>query len=44
MGNYILNKRGNIEEIVKWALWILVLAAGSFGVYYSVKAIAGGVI
>lgn len=38
------NKKGDMGEALKWALWILVFAAGSFAAYRLIKAIAGGVI
>ena len=44
MKKFLVNKKGDIEEVAKWALWILVFVGLSAGVYFLIKAIAGGII
>lgn len=41
LSKYLMNKKGDIEEFVKMALWILVFVALSTGVYFLIKNLAG---
>jgi len=35
------NKKGNLEEVVKWILWAIVFVGLSFGVVYLIKRLTG---
>jgi len=35
------NKKGDLEEVVKWILWIILFVGLSLGVYYLIKGITG---
>lgn len=40
---YLINKKADAEEVVKWALWILLTIALTVGVYFLMKNIGGSI-